>query len=222
MPTFQFFKNGVKIDEVRGADVQQLTTKIGYYASGVAKSGGSGAKTPAASSAKTSGPGSLRSLIDVDASRLLHTTLLSNVRNIVQPPPKGYAVASTGGAKMLIHLVFKQTITPSHLKLVIPSDSSSNAPARIQIGVNVPVRITKDADGVVSNDLEMDSVKKAEKSQSFNVYSDEYNGGKTDLKLKASVFTNIKSMTIRIDINLSGDEASSTKIGEMDIIGVTP
>src|SRR5215469_1213644 len=35
MPTFQFFKEGKKVDEVKGADPQQLTTKIGYYTAAV-------------------------------------------------------------------------------------------------------------------------------------------------------------------------------------------
>lgn len=223
MPTFQFFKNGSMVDQVKGADVQQLTTKIGYYTAAALKEGSSqGAKPAAASSgsAASTAPGSLRSLIDVDRSRLLSATLLSNVRNIVTPPPKGYAVASTGGARLLIYLVFKQAITPSHIKLSIPSGSESGSPARILIGANVPVHVTKDQNGVEMNDLSMESVKKVEKSQSFNVYSDEYNGGKTELKLKASVFTGITSIAIRIDANLSGDETTVTKIAEMDLVGV--
>jgi thioredoxin len=220
MPTFQFFKSGSKVDEVKGADVQQLTTKIGYYTAAAAK------ETPSqgASSSKTTetkaGPGSLRSLIDIGAAKLVNNSNLSSVRNIASPPPAGYAVASASGARLLIHLPFTQTVSPSHLQIAIAKDSSSNAPSRIQIGTNVPVKVTKSPEGVETNDLDMEALSKAENIQAFNVFSDEYVDGKAELKLKASKFTGIKSLTIRIDANLSGEEKTITKIGTMDIIGV--
>jgi len=95
MPTFQFFRNGSKADEIKGADVQQLNTKIGYYTAAAMKDGGS-AKT--GESAKSAGApsvaGNLGSVINVETSRLLNASLLSNVRNIASPPPAGYALAS--------------------------------------------------------------------------------------------------------------------------------
>ena len=224
MPTFQFFKSGKKIDEVKGADVQQLNTKVGYYTAAVSKeSPGQGAKA-GASSAGSSGasttPGSLRSSVDIESSRLLNTSMLSNVRNIASPPPAGYALASaTGQARFLAHIVFKQAVSPTYIRIKIPKDSQPNAPSRIQIGSNVPVRVLTSPEGVESNDLSMDSLSKAENSQSFNVYSDEYNNASTELKLKASKFTGIKSLTIRVDANLSGEEKTVTKLAEIDIIG---
>ncbi|TVY82852.1 Thioredoxin-like protein [Lachnellula suecica] len=222
MPTFQFFMNGAKVDEVKGADVQQLTTKIGYYTAAAAKEGpAAGASKPAESKSAASGPGSLRSLIDIDDARLLNNSNLSSVKNIASPPPAGYAVASASGARLLIHIPFTQAVTPSHLQITIAKGAGSNAPSRIQIGTNVPVRISKSPEGVESNDLDMDSsLSKAENSQAFNVFSDEYVDGKAELKLKASKFTAIKSLTIRIDANLSGDEKTVSKIGTLDIIGI--
>jgi thioredoxin len=222
MPTFQFFKEGKKVDEVRGADVQQLTTKIGYYTSAAVKQNTGGMNTGASSSkAAATGPSSLRSLIDIPTSKLLNASNLSSIKNIASPPPAGYAVASAQGARLLIHIPFTQAVSPSQLKITIAKDSISNAPSRIQIGTNVPVRITKSPEGVESNDLEMESLVKAENSQSFNVYSDEYVNGTSELKLKASKFTNIKSLTIRIDANLSGEEKTVSKLGTVDIIGTT-
>jgi len=223
MPTFQFFKSGAKVDEVKGADVQQLTTKIGYYTAAAAKetpSQGAGASSSSKSAESKAGPGSLRSLIDIGAAKLLGTSNLSSVRNIASPPPAGYAVASASGARLLIHLPFTQTISPSHLQITIAKNSSSNAPSRIQIGTNVPVKVTKDPEGGETNDLDMEALSKAENTQAFNVFSDEYVDGKAELKLKASKFTGIKSLTIRADANLSGEEKTITKIGTMDIIGV--
>lgn len=222
MPTFQFFKNGTKVDEVKGADVQQLTTKIGYYTAAATKEAGQGT-AGASKTSDTKGaaatPGSLRSLIDIGGSKLLNASNLSSVRNIASPPPAGYAVASAQGSRLLIHLPFASPINPTHLKITIAKNSASNAPSRIQVGTNVPVKITKSPEGVETNDLEMESLSKAENTQSFNVYSDEYVNGVAELKLKASKFTGVRSLLVRVDANLSGEEKTVSKIGEMDIIG---
>lgn len=223
MPTFQFFKGGKKVDEVKGADVQQLTTKIGFYTAAAVKENAqapsSGGSASAQKEKDSSTPGSLRSAIDITASKLLGNSNLSSVRNIANPPPAGYAVASASGAKLLIHLVFTSPVTPSTLKFTIAKDAQTNAPSRIQIGTNVPVRTIKSPEGVESNDLDWDAVAKAENTQAFNVYSDEYVNGVADLKLKASKFTAVKSLTIRIDANLSGEATTVTKVGLLDIIG---
>jgi len=220
MPTFQFFKEGKKVDEVKGADVQQLTTKIGYYTAAVAKE--TAGQGPSKTESKPTVSGSLRSLIDINAARLLNASLMSNARNIASPPPAGNAITSaTGSSKVVIHLPFTQTISPTYLKITMAKDSLSNAPSRIQVGTNVPVRVLTSPEGVETNDLTFDSINKAENTQSFNVYSDEYNNGVAELKFKASKFTGIKSLTIRIDANLSGEEKTMTKIGVMDITGST-
>ncbi|KAL3428153.1 thiol-disulfide exchange intermediate [Phlyctema vagabunda] len=221
MPTFQFFKHGTKADEVKGADIQQLTTKIGYYTSQALKEGPSaGTQTgaPKAGSA-ASASSSLGSVIDIEKAKMLNQSILSNIRNIASPPPAGYAVASASGARLLMHVPFTQTVTPSTLRITMAKDSVSNAPSRIQIGANVPIRVVKSSDGVETNDLDMDSVSKAENSQSINIFSDEYVNGVADVKLKASKFTGVKSLTIRIDANLSGEASTVSKIGKMDIIG---
>jgi thiol-disulfide isomerase/thioredoxin len=224
MPTFQFFKDGKKADEVKGADVQQLTTKIGYYTSAATKENAAGTNTgsskPESSGGAASAPGSLRSFIDIPASKLVNNSNLSSVKNIASPPPAGYAVASAMGSKLLIHLPFTQPVSPSQLKITIAKDSISNAPSRIQIGTNVPIRMTKSPEGVESHDLDMESLSRAENSQSFNIYSDDYVNGTAELKLKASKFTAVKSLTIRIDANMSGEEKIVSKVGQMDIIGV--
>jgi len=219
MPTFQFFKEGKKVDEVKGVDVPQLTTKIGYYTSATVKNGVPKAtESKAGSSKQAAGPGSLRSVIDVEGGKLLNNTIISSVRNIASAPPVGYAVASASGSRLLIHIPFTQAVTPSHIKITAAKDSALNAPSRIYIGTNVTVRVTTSKEGLVTNDLDME-IKSAENTQSFNIFSDEYVNGTAELKLKASKFTGVKSLTIRIDANLSGEADIVTKIGEMDIIG---
>ncbi|KAF4624656.1 hypothetical protein G7Y89_g13515 [Cudoniella acicularis] len=222
MPTFQFFKHGTKVDEVKGADVQQLNTKIGYYTAAALKEpAGQSAKAGESKSEATAGPSSLRSVIDIGTSKLLNASNLSSVRNIASPPPAGYAVASAAGAgaQLLIHIPFTQAVSPGHLKITIAKDSMSSAPSRVQVGTNVPVKVVKSNEGMESNDLSMESLAKADNSQSFNIYSDEYVNGTAELKLKASKFTAIKSLTIRVDANMSGEATTVTKIGQMDIIG---
>lgn len=224
MPTFQFFKEGKKIDEVKGADLQQLTTKIGYHAAATLTGGagaGAGSKTRESSkpAASANASGSLGALIDVDGSRTLNTSLLSNVRNIVSPPPAGLALASKAGSQFLIHIPFTQTVTPSFLKITVGKDAAANAPSRIHVGTNVPVKIITSPEGVETNDLTMESISKADNTQAFNVFSDEYVNGVAELKLKASKFTEIKSLTIRVDANLSGDDSTVSKIAKFEIIG---
>ena len=218
MPTFQFFMHGKKVDEVKGADPQQLTTKIGYYTTAAAKEGPS-IKAGESSTSSTE-PASLRPLIDINGAKLLNASLLSSARNIASPPPAGCAAASVGGSQLLIHLPFTQAVTPSQLKITIAKDSISNAPSRIQVGTNVPVQVTKSLEGVESNDLDLESsIGKAENTQTFNIYSDEYVNGVAELKLKASKFTGVRSLTIRIDANMSGESTTISKIGALDIIG---
>jgi len=223
MPTFQFFKEGKKMDEVKGADVQQLTTKIGYYTAAAAKASASGPGTKAGESKPTASPtapGSLRSCIDIAASKLVNTSNLSSVRNIASPPPAGYAVASASGPRMLVHLVFTQAVTPSHIRISVPADSMSSAPSRINVGSNVAPRVVRSSDGVESSGFDMESLDRAENTQSFNIYSDEYVNGTAELKLKASKFTAVNSLTIRVDANLSGEDTVVSKVKELDIIGV--
>ncbi|KAL2066817.1 hypothetical protein VTL71DRAFT_1241 [Oculimacula yallundae] len=241
MPTFQFFRGGKKVDEVKGADQQQLSTKVGYYIGEVAKEAAKGGNTntQSGSGSGTGGgdtkPGSLRSLIDVEKGRLVNATLLSSIRNIASPPPAGYSLASTASPKLLIYIPFTQPVIPSSISLRIasanPKASTANtdlssAPSRLTIGANVPVSIRKVEDkktGQVTeqHDLDMESsIGKAEADQSFNVFSDEYVDGKVELKLKGSKFgKGVKSLLIRVERNLGGEEGV-TKIGEMDVQGV--
>ncbi|KAG4415038.1 hypothetical protein IFR04_011810 [Cadophora malorum] len=218
MPTFQFYRGGRKIDEVKGADSQQLSTKVGWWVGEVKKasSGGStsssSSKPTASSSSKpaaggagtgtqSSGgggnkPGSLRSLIDVEKGRLLNATLLSSVRNIASPPPAGYSLASTTTSpELLIYIPFTSAVYPSSISIRVAKGAElSTAPSKITVGSNVPVIFRKVEDkktGEVKeeSDLSMEgSMGKAENEQRFEVFSDEFVDGEVTLKLKGSKF----------------------------------
>ncbi|KAI1001513.1 hypothetical protein K3495_g6687 [Podosphaera aphanis] len=217
MPTFQFYKLGRKVDEIKGADAQQLQTKIGYYATAVVKD----AESAAGASHDNSKPRSLGDLIEVDASKLRGASNLSSVRNIVSPPPAGYAIASqTGQAQLLAHLHFKATVTAHEVRITAGKDSMGSAPSRIQVGSNVPVKINSVEGAAEKDDLEMESLSKAENIQEFQIFSDDYVNGIAVLKLKGSKFSGIKSLTIRVDSNMSGEPGTVTKISQMEIFGV--
>mgnify|MGYP003663368537 CR=1 FL=1 len=217
MPTFQFYRGGRKIDEVKGADSQQLSTKVGWWVGEVRK-GMAGGSTSSSSSKPASGstntkpagstqsggasaggsnkPGSLRSLIDVEKGRLLNATLLSSVRNIASPPPAGYSLASTTTSpELLIYIPFTSAVYPSSISIRVAKGAElSTAPSKITVGSNVPVIFRKVEDkktGEVKeeSDLSMEgSMGKAENEQRFEVFSDEFVDGEVVLKLKGSKF----------------------------------
>ncbi|KAG9241564.1 thiol-disulfide exchange intermediate [Calycina marina] len=226
MPTFLFYKDAKQIDKVIGADVYQLETKIRYYTGEVAKaSAASGKKTEKKGEEKKSEGGvqSLRGTIDLSKSKMIGSSNLSSVENIKNPPPAGYTIASVGGAHVLLHIVFTTLVTPMLIRITAYKDSLPNAPSHLQIGSNVAVREIpnpENPDGPATIDLTMESVAKAEKEQKFHIFSDEYADGKTaELVLKKSKFQGVKSLTIKVDGNLSGDEKMVTKIGEVEILG---
>lgn len=213
MPTFQFFKKGVKVDEIRGADVQGLTTKINYYAAAAVKaSAGEGTKLGESRSFQGSNPvasgsGSLRSLIDAEKSKMLNASGRSTVKSIIRPAFAGAIVDSANGAQLLIHLPFTQALNATAVKISVPADAISHAPAKLHLGTNV------------SEVKDLNALIKATEVQSFSVYSDEYTNGTIELKLKSAKFKNISSLTILIDSNLSGEADTVTKVGQVDIIG---
>ena len=216
MPTFQFYRAGRKIDEVKGADSQQLSTKVGWWVGEVRKASpgssssaqkptASSSAKPAAASTQSGGasaggagnkPGSLRSLIDVEKGRLLNATLLSSVRNIASPPPAGYSLASTTTSpELLIYIPFTSPVYPSSISIRVAKGSElSTAPSKITVGSNVPVvfrRVEDKKTGETKEecDLSMEgSMGKAENEQRFEVYSDEFVEGCVTLKLKGSKF----------------------------------
>lgn len=213
MPTFQFFKKGVKVDEIRGADVQGLTTKISYYASAVVKASATEgtklgeSKTFQGASPISSGTGSLRALINIDACKLLNTSGTSSIKSVVRPSFAGTTIESVLGSQLLIHLPMSQAVNLVSIKLSVPDDSGAHAPSKIHVGTNV------------DTPKDMNALIKAENVQSFALYSDEYSKGTTELKLKSAKFKAVKSITILIDSNVSGDAEKTTKVGQLDLIG---
>ncbi|KAH7403851.1 thiol-disulfide exchange intermediate [Cadophora sp. MPI-SDFR-AT-0126] len=245
MPTFQFYRGGRKIDEVKGADSQQLSTKIGWWVGEVKKSSPAAGASSTSNNQKTQGGGtssssgggvgSLRSLIDVEKGRLLNATLLSSVRNIASPPPAGYSLASTSSSsKLLAYIPFTAPVLPSSITIRVAKGADlTTAPSRITVGSNVPVSFRKIEDkktGDVKEESDLDmesSMSKAENEQRFEVFSDEYVDGVVTLKLKGSKFGSVAnggkgvtSLLVRVERNLGGEEEGVTKIGEMDVLGV--
>lgn len=213
MPTFQFYKHGSKVDEMRGADVQGLTTKIGYYTSAAVKaSAGQGTKLGETRSFQASpsvsvGQGSLRSLLDIEACKMLNASGRSSVKSVIKPTFAGAVVESASGAQLLIHLVFLEQVNLTSLRILVPEDSTSQAPSKVHLGNNL------------DTPKDMNALLKAENVQSFTLFSDEYSKGTAELKLKSAKFTKTKCLTVLIASNISADAAVATKIGQLDVIG---
>ena len=199
MPTFQFYKKNVKVDEIRGADVQGLTTKIKYYCAGIQTS------APGNKLGQSSDAG-IRSLIDLDRSRLINATSRSNIKGLLRPSFAGAAaVDSADGQSLLVHLPFSVPVSITSIKLSVPANATSQAPSKIHVGTNVDA--AKDLLALV----------KAENVQSFSLYSDDYVNASTTLQLKPGKFKGITSLTILIDANIS--TTGATQISQIDLVG---
>lgn len=213
MPTFQFYKSGSKVDELRGADVQGLTTKIGYYTSAAIKANSTQgtklgeSRTFQGSSPISTGSGSLKSLLNIEACSLLNVAGRSSIRSIVKPTFAAAAIESSSGPQIIIHLVFTEAVNPTSVRLSVPEDARAHAPSKLHLGSNL------------GTPKDMNALIKAESVQSFVLFSDEYVKGSAELKLKAAKFTKTKSLTILIETNINEDQTTTTKLGQIDIIG---
>lgn len=222
MPTFQFFLKGSKVDEVRGADVMQLNTKIAHYSAQAQKqhaaSSGAGQKLgetggsfQASKPVSNGASGSLRTAIDFDASRLLNAEGRVSVKQIVTPSFAGAEISSLGGApQLLIHLAFTGSVNAASVKLSVPASSIDKAPSKVHVGSNF-----HDGDGAPKDLL---ALGKCENVQSFDLFSDDYQRGDASLTLKSSKFKAIKSLTFLVESNIAG-EASSTLLKHIDVVG---
>lgn len=213
MPTFQFYQKGSKVDEIRGADVPGLTRKIETYTATVQKAqSGTGtklgeSKTFQGSSPVSRGQGSLRDVISLEACKTLGASSRSSVKTILRPSFAGAVLESASGPSVLIHVPLTQAVNLSSLKLTLPQDLAKHAPSKVHIGTNV------------DEPRDLNCLARAENVQSFSLYSDEYAAGTAELKFKTAKFANVKSLTILVDANISGDAATVTKIGQLDLIG---
>lgn len=208
MPTFQFYKKNVKVDEIRGADVQGLTSKIQYHSSAAAKANaGEGTQLGQASSTSTSG--SVRSFVDLELCKAINTSPRSNLKAMLRPSfaGAGAAVDSADGPRMLLFLPFKQPVNLNSIKIILPASSSAQAPSKLHIGTNIVAP------------LDLNALGKAEAVQSFSLFSDDYTNGATELKLKTAKFKSIKSLALLVDSNLAGEPSRATQIGQVDLFG---
>lgn len=203
MPTFQFYKDGKKVDEIRGADVRTLTQKIAYFTANVSA-------TPTGPTVRSNG--SLRDFFKTEDIVTLGTD-----RAVFASMLKADAIGSTSldshdGPQMLLHFQFKQPLNLTTLKIAPPINKLQHAPARIYMGSGFHAM-----DASPSTDMQ-EMFKKADGVQVFSLYSDEYTNGIAELKLKASRFKACKDVTILVEKALAGDDTMS-RIAWIDLVG---
>ncbi|BFZ58649.1 hypothetical protein PYCC9005_005713 [Savitreella phatthalungensis] len=229
MPTFQFYGKSTKVDEVRGADVMQLQTKIAHHSGKVSASsatsqstgttlgGGANSSLKTSPPVSSSTPGSLRTLIDLDKSKLLNATGRANVKQVITPGFAGAEVVSaSGSSQLLLHLVFTAKVNPTKVKIVLPSGDGSNgkrggAPSKVHVGSNLQ-----------GEPKDLLALGLCENVQSIAVFQDEYVAGTATLPLKASRFQASQALTFLIERSSaenSAGEPIECVLRQLDVIG---
>ncbi|CCG84849.1 protein of unknown function [Taphrina deformans PYCC 5710] len=216
MPTFQFWGEGSKKDEIRGADVSGLTRMVESLVASSSVRPGSGTGGTRMGDSRTvqgtrppvpSGSGGLlRALVDLEHSRALNATPTSSIKAVLRPSFVGATVDSAAGPTLLLYVALTAAVNVTKVKVSVPGAHLDAAPSRIHIGTNV-----------TPAPRDLMALARAETVQSFTVYSDEYVGGVTELSLKPAKFKDVTSLTILIDENVSSRDV--TRVSQVELFG---
>ena len=184
MPTFQFFKDGNKVDEIRGADVQGLQRKVKYYVDAAKPAVPTGGN-------KLGTSNGLRDAIDMEKSILLGAPR-SSAKSVLRP-----GLGGASGEKVLLHIVFSKHVDVSTIKIKVPNTQTAPSTIHVGQGVDTP--------------KDFMALGKAEYVQSFSIFTDDYAENTVELKLK-SKFKHLQSITILMDSPISGSSITLTQI----------
>lgn len=218
MPTFVFWKDGGKIDEMKGANPSGLTQLVQRYAGPVRTAA---AKPAAAASASGSGTGSssapaaaggpavegVQSVLSVLSSKgltCLNESKDHPLSSIVgsEAGPKGRSyLESDVDPELLIGLQFNEPVKLKAIQ-IFSGVSPSQAPKTIQLFIN-------------HLSLDFNDISSLQPTQEIELSSDDIKGNRLDLRFVR--FQNVRSLHIFVKDNQEDEE--TTRIDSFDLFG---
>ncbi|XP_065064006.1 thioredoxin-like protein 1 [Rhopilema esculentum] len=190
MPTFLFFKNKVKIDEMRGADEASLEKKIKQH---IGDEGGE-------DDVGVAGHVDLGSFISMAGCACLNESDENTFQNALKKGPT--YLESDCDEELLLTISFTQPVKLHSVKIAAPDDG--RGPKTIKIFKNQPSAI------------DFDQAKRMEALQTLNLSSDDIDGNQI-IELRYVKFQDVQNIIIFVQDNQGGEE--TTVIGNLTIIG---
>lgn len=198
MPTFMFFKNGQKVDEIKGADPQGLEARIKTHVGTISATSGAGPSL-------VRGMVSLNEKLDIKQLEILNATDSSSVRALLDPKSKS-VTKSDSDEQLMIYLPFQESIKAHSIVVRVNPESLAHAPSALQIFVNRP------------NILSFEDVGSVPATQQFTEGDISYNGdGEALITLRYVKFQKVNSLVIFVEQNKSEDDV--TIIRSLEILG---
>lgn len=196
MPTFIFFKDGVQVDQLKGADPRALETKITKLVS-------SGSTNTGPTLVK--GMISLNSKIDIKQLEILNLDAASVARGLVDPSSTS-TVASDSDQQLMIYLPFQESVKVHSIVLRTDPAALASAPAEIQIFANRPNILGFD---------DVDSIPATQRLASNEIVYDE--SGQALVGLRYVKFQKVNSLVLFVDQNKEEEEI--TTLRSIEILG---
>jgi len=190
MPTFQFYKNRVKIDELRGADPSALESKIKQHIEGDAADDDVG----------VAGHVDLTSFISLSGCSCLNESDENTFQNALKKGPT--FLESDCDEQLILTITFTQAVKLHSLKINAPDDG--RGPKTIKIFKNQPSAI------------DFDQAERMEAVETLDLSSEDITGDKI-IELRYVKFQNVQNIVIFVKDN-QGDE-ETTAINQFIIIG---
>ncbi|KAJ3060315.1 Thioredoxin-like protein 1, partial [Quaeritorhiza haematococci] len=186
MPTFQFFKAGSKIAEMKGANPQDLERLI--------KEHQGPADTESSVPAALGGHSDLTEYITLNQLDCLNQQDSHTVRSIFTKDEATF-LESDVDEQLIISIPFNQTVKLHSIRIVAPADK---APQTIKTYVNRP------------NTLSFDETDSVQETECLNLTAKDYEEGAI-IPLRYVKYQNVHTLQLFIADNLGGEETTVIK-----------
>ncbi|CCG83499.1 Thioredoxin-like I protein Txl1 [Taphrina deformans PYCC 5710] len=187
MPTFLFFLQGIKKDELKGADPHALQNKIKKYIAETNASQGN--------QSLVRGMISLNTKLDFKQVELLNATESASARGLLDPTSK-HAVNSDSDEQLMLYVPFQESVKAHSIVLRCQADSLNSAPSRLQIFANRP------------NILSFDDVNSIAPTQTIDEITYDTNGVAL-VTLRFVKFQKVNNLVLFIEQNHGEQEVTS-------------